>query len=209
MSAEAGSPRPGAYAREIERRWSRMLERPVVLSPKDWALISDWHARSIPLSLIVESMRHSAESPGRRAAPRNLAYIAAAVEEAWEVVLDGRRASLPPAPAPLRDPVEAWRRRLDAEDVGSALHELLFELLTAYENGEAAETIDRRLDERLRTSVDADLLRATLDQVDTELAPFAERFDDATLERTRRAAVVDRLRRALDLPFLDPSRRGS
>jgi len=208
MSAGAGSPRPGAYAREIERQWSRMLERPVVLSPKDWALISDWHARSIPLPLIVESIRHSAESPGRRAAPRNLAYIAAAVEEAWQVVLDGRRASALPTPAPLRDPVEAWRRRLDAEGAGSALHGLLSELLDAHENGEAAETIDRRLDERLQTSVAADLLDATRHQVDAELAPFADRIDDETLERTRRAAIADRLRRALDLPLLDRTRRG-
>jgi hypothetical protein len=184
-----------------------MLDRPVVLSPKDWALISDWHARSIPLPLILEAMQHEAERPGRRSPPRNLAYLAASVEEAWQVVLDGRRASPVPriAPSP-NDPVEAWRRRLDAEEAGSALHVLLSELLEAYRSGVPAETVDRGLDERLETSVSEALLDATREQVDAELAPFADRMDDATLDRTRRAAIVDRLRRALHLPIFDRTR---
>jgi len=209
MIAGAGSPRPDAYAREIEREWSRLLDRPVVLSPKDWALISDWHARAVPLPLILESMRYAATRPGGRSAPRNLGYVAPAVEEAWQVVLDGRRAAPDSLPRPpTGDPVDTWRTRLEASGVESSLRRLLSELLRAYETGEAAEAIDLRLNESLETSVSEDLLVATRDQVDAELAAFVERMDAATLARTRRAAIVDRLRRALDLPFLDPTRRG-
>jgi len=209
MSARAGSSRPDAYAREIEREWSRMLERPVVLSPKDWVLISDWHARSIPLSLILESMRHTMDRPGRRGSPpRNLAFVAAAVEEAWRVVLDGRRAApAPQSPPPLVDPVEAWRNRRDAEPAGSALRDLLSRLLAAFEEGEAADAVDRSLEECLDTAVSDELMDATRAQIDAELAPFADRMDSTTLDRTRRSAIVDRLRRALDLPLLDRTRQ--
>ena len=211
MNATAGSSRPDAYAREIEREWSRILDRPIVLSPKDWVLISDWHARAIPLPLILESMRHAAERPGRRAAPRNLAYVAPGVEETWQVVLDGRRGSsaLPTRrPAAVPDPIEAWRARREAEGGNSPLGRLLGDLLDAHENGEAAEAIDLRLDESLDTRVPEGLLDTTRDQVDADLAPFVERMDDVTFDRTRRAAIVDRLRRALNLPFLDRSCQG-
>jgi hypothetical protein len=187
-----------------------MLDRPVVLSPKDWALISDWHQREIPLTLILESMRHAAEHPRRRSAPRNLAYIAPAIEEAWRVVLDGRRGA-PEAPArpSTFDPGDAWRRRLEIETGDSLLGQLLSELLTAYEAGEPTETLDARLNERLITSVTEALLRSATDEVNAELAPFMERMDAATLDRTCRSGIVDRLRRALDLPVLGRRRTGA
>jgi hypothetical protein len=209
MSAAAGSARPDAYAREIEREWSRMLDRPVVLSPKDWVLISDWHARSIPLSLILESMRHTMERPGRRSPPRNLGFVSAAVEEAWQVVLDGRRGTpIPETPTPLVDPVDAWCNRRDAERAGSALRSLLSRLLNSLEEGQKPQTVDRSLDESLETAVSDDLLGATRSEIDAELAPFADRMDDETLDRTRRTAILDRLRRALNLPILDRTLHG-
>ena len=208
MNAGVGSSRPDAYARAIERAWSRILDRPVVLSPKDWALISDWHARAIPLPLVLESMRHAAERPGGRSAPRNLGYIAPAVEEAWQVVLDGRRASSAPLPRPQSaDPDKAWRARIETEGVDSTLGRLLGDLLKAYESGETPEAVDLRLNERLEASVSTEFRGAACVQIDAELAPFVERMDGAIFDRTRQAAIVDRLRRALNLPFLDPARR--
>jgi hypothetical protein len=180
-----------------------MLDRPVVLSPKDWALISDWHSRRIPLTLILEAIRYAAEQPSRVGTPRNLAYVAPAVEEAWRVVLDGRRRPLEPATPSRADPADAWRRRREAETGDSPLGRLLDELLTAHEAGKPARVLDSRLDEWLLTSASEDLLRTIRDQIDAELAPFVERMDAETFDRTRRSAIVDRLRRALGLPFLD------
>ena len=60
------------YAREIEKHWTALLERPVVLGERDWRLISDWHAREIPLGLILEAMEHLGETlPRKRRKPRN------------------------------------------------------------------------------------------------------------------------------------------
>ncbi len=202
MSAGAGGPRAGDYAREIERQWSRILDRPVVLSPKDWALISDWHAREIPLSLILESIRYLAQTPVRRA-PRSLAYLAPAVEEAWGVVVEGRRPRGPRLLQHTADGVTLWRQRLETETGASPLGGLLLELLGARDAGEPADALDRRLDEQLPSAVSDDLLSTTRQRVDAELAPFRDRMDASTFDQTRRAAIVDRLRRALGLPYLD------
>ena len=63
MSARAGSSRPDAYAREIEREWSRMLDRPVVLSLaglncsecQQMALFVNGKTSSIPTSYPTEA----------------------------------------------------------------------------------------------------------------------------------------------------------
>jgi len=205
MNAAGRPPGASVYAREIEREWSRMLDRPVVLSPRDWALISDWHEREIPLALILESMRHAAEHPRGRRPPRSLAYLVPGIEEAWRVVLDGRRGTPEQLPPPVRpiDSVDAWRRRSEIETVDSSLGRLLDELLAAYEAGDPAEVVDERLNDRLITSVSEDLRQRIAEQVEATLTPFRERMDAATLERTRRSAIIDRLRRTLDLPVLE------
>ena len=54
----------GSYVRSIERVWNGLVERAVVLSPKDWALASDWFERGVPLELVTEAL----EEVGRRQA---------------------------------------------------------------------------------------------------------------------------------------------
>ena len=206
MTEHPGATRPDAYAREIERQWSRLLDRPVVLSPKDWSLISDWHARSIPLSVILDAMQHLNENPRGRSAPRSLAYLVPAVEETWQVVLDGRRA----APAAARrpeapDPVQCWRRCLAGLERSSALHGLLAGLLAQFEAGRDGEALDDALDARIAGDAPRDLLARVRGEVEGELAPFEDRLDPGTRERTLNAAVALRLRRLLGLPRL---RRG-
>ena len=58
------------YARSIERRWSDLVERPVILSPRDWSRISRWHSWGVPLDLIDETLR-SAARPDCEAWPRS------------------------------------------------------------------------------------------------------------------------------------------
>ncbi len=87
MNADASSVR--SYARAIERSWSRVVGRAVILSRRDWDRISAWHESGVPLELIKEAIDDVAEKPRRRA-PRSLAYVAPAVDEAWQVVREGR-----------------------------------------------------------------------------------------------------------------------
>ena len=40
------------YARAIERRWSEACGRAVVLSEREWALISAWFEKGVPLAVV-------------------------------------------------------------------------------------------------------------------------------------------------------------
>jgi len=188
-----------AYAREIERVWSDLQGRPVVLSPKDWTLITEWHARGVPLSLIhdaVAAVRENSREP-----PRGLAYLAPAVEEAFSLVLDGRRRAAPAAAPPREPPIASWRRfEREAEDSPAA--RLVRELLAALDAGEDPVALDGRLDRELPGVVGAAVRDEITSVVEAELAPFAERMAPAVLDETVRSAVVFRLRRRLGLPGL-------
>lgn len=196
----------GAYARAIERCWCDAVGRPVVLSPREWTLVSDWYERSIPLAIVEEAIQQTVARKSRRGAmaPRGLGYIAPAVEEAWGVVIDGRRvesaSSGTPAGLRERTALARWRQRLEQEPPGSALRVLLGELLEQHAAGTAPDELDRRLDLELVAAVAENLLRSTEKEVERQLAGFRERMESAVFEETRRRALAARLRRALALP---------
>ena len=190
-----------AYAREIERAWSGLQERPVVLSPRDWALITDWHARGVPLSVIHDALAAVRESA--REIPRSLSYLAPAVDEAFFLVLDGRRRAAPAPPPPRDEPVASWRL-FERERASSPSGALVRELLAALDRGEDPGAVDARLDREIPDCVGRSVLDELTRAVETELAPFAERMTRAVLEETVRSAVVSRLRRQLGLPALAP-----
>ena len=190
-----------AYAREVERRWSRLHERPVILSPKDWALLSDWQARGVPLWILDEAMQAAVERRSGREPPRSLAYLAPAVEEAWGLVLEGRRRDEPLPRPPAADPRRRWQE-VALEQPGSPLAELVGGLLERLDAGEAAAAIDEELDRGLAPAVGPERVAPITALVERELSPFAERMTPAILAETTRAAVVLRLRRELGLPRL-------
>jgi len=174
MTPESGR-EPGAgpgYARSIERRWSELLESPVVLSPRDWSRIEDWRRRGIPLAIVVEAMVAAArpERPRRRS-PR-LSDVTALVEEAWSVLVEGRLASPDEAGPGLDglDPSGLWRRRMAAAPPDSPLARLLAELIARWEAGEEPERIDAELDRRLGAAVDPALDQRARREVADQLA---------------------------------------
>ncbi len=191
----------GAYARAIERRWSELVDRPVVLSPKDWVLICNWHARGVPLQIVDEALQAAAERRKGGGGVRRLSYVAPAVEEGWRVVVEGRLSggsgearSDPATPA-----IESWRERMLAEPDDSPLHALLAKLVREYESGVPAERIERSLERELVRCVAPDRLSRCEKRVDAELAPFRERMDSQTRAATREHALISRLRRELSL----------
>ena len=78
------------YARAIERRWSRLWEQPVVLSPRDWSRIARWHALGIPLEIVEDAMLAQVERARARSGAPRLSGLAPLVEQAWSVILEGR-----------------------------------------------------------------------------------------------------------------------
>jgi hypothetical protein len=190
------------YARAIERRWGEALGRPVVLSPRDWAWVADWHARSIPLSLVLDSIDALRDLQGRRREPRGLAYVAPAVEQAWTALVEGRRMRADASPAEVPTPLETLRNARDAAAVGSPLRVLLDSLLGDLARGGAPEEIDRRLDQILPSSVTDEVRLEAERELDRRLAPYRDRMDADVYARTKGVALVDALRARLRLARL-------
>jgi hypothetical protein len=196
------------YAREIECLWSQFLSGPVVLSPGDWRWISAWHRRGIPLALIAECLEE-ASARRRRARgstrPRGLSYVAAAVDEAWEVIVDGRTEPAPrSASMPPVDPLSAWRRRMEQEPASSRLRSLLARLIDAMEAGADAAGVDTDLSRGVAGSVAPELREETEREARAALGTYRSRLTAEQFENALRQAVAQRLRRLLRLPRLVP-----
>ncbi len=199
------------YAREIEAAWTALLERPVVLGERDWALICDWHARGIPLALVRDAMQALGEKlRRRRRSPRNLGALVSMVEEAWQTVREGRLSEEgihAEGPAALEDPRQRWRRCAEARAVGDPLRVWIEELLERLETEGVPPACDSALAEGLLERLSAAEREALAVGVDAELAGFRDRMKPATWSATRERALVSAARRKLDLPRLTDARR--
>lgn len=194
------------YARAIERRWTEFVGRPAVLSPSDWRWISEWHERGIALQLILECFDAAEER--RRAGqgaknPRGLSYLAAAVNESWSVILEGRtQEAAEVSSTGLHEPLENWRRRFDEEPTGSALKVLLESLLAELDAGAPREDVEEKLERRLHDVVPTALREAAESEARLWLAGHRSGMTEKEFENALRRAVTVRLRRRLQLPLL-------
>lgn len=86
------------YVRRIERRFNALRESGFYISPRDFALLLDWHERGVPADLVIAALeevfaRAAARSQVRKI--QSILYCRRAVEEAWE---ERRTALLGPPP---------------------------------------------------------------------------------------------------------------
>ena len=201
-----------AYARAVERLLAERTDRAAVLSPRDWAILTGWHARGVPLELVEEALDAAVERQSRgkgAASRRGLSYLAPAVEEAWRVILDGRSSNEPAGPRvsdSRETAVDCWKRRLEQEPPESRLGLLLETLLDDHSRGAGPAALDSRLDESLPDAVPRDLLQRCEAEIERQIAPFRSRLSLRVLEQTITAARRQFLRRALGLPRADPHR---
>ena len=202
-----------AYSLAVEKALSRVRSAPVLVSPRDWKLLADWHERGIPLGTILQALEEGARPAGRMGPPRgfpSLAYIAPAVEEAWALIRAGRPMAPAEQPGPLpmlSDALCAWNEARESAGPGSPLQALLTTLLTRLEEGEAPREVDRLLDAALLDTVPPGLASSAQAESDRELAPYSARMTPDALAATRQRRVQDRLRASLGLPRLDLTER--
>lgn len=193
--------RSAAYVRAVEKAWEDLRGRAVVLSPRDWALASDWAARGVPLACVLEALR---EAKRRRRTPTSLTRLAPVVEEAWRVVREGRaeRPLERREPQATVDPLDPWRAASRAAAPGSALRDLLDRAIALAEAGSDLADADRFVDERLADAVPTAMADEARSEADRALAPFRARMSPDVLEATRRRSVSDRLRARIGLERL-------
>jgi len=195
------------YAREIETRWSALLERPAVLGERDWSVICDWHARGIPLPLIGEAFDQFAETlRRRRTVPRSLKAIVPSVEDAWRAVCGGRcdpaeRSSA--ATDPREEASAAWERCVAALAPDDPMRSWLAGLLERLAGGEPAERCEAALAGALLEHLPSALRDDLENSVEADLQGFRGRMTPQTWDATRHRALLSAARRHFGLPTLN------
>jgi hypothetical protein len=199
-----------SFARAVESRLESILKRPVVLSPRDWTTLAGWHARGIPLPLVLETLQEVAARKGGGQA-RSLRYFVRAVEESWQAVLDGRairhRGAASGTSAGGESREAPWSAKTRPGERPPSLERLLEDLSKALARGTDPAVIDETLDRALAEgSIAPEIHRASRQEALEALGNYRGRMSAAAWDKTLRRAVVERMRRSLGLPRLRPSR---
>jgi hypothetical protein len=150
---DAGGPRaPGAedeaYFQAIERRFAQLRGTPLLLSPKDWALVGTWHSEGIPLRVVLEALesvfrRRREVDDGKPRPVLSLAYCRHAVEEAFR---EWRESRLGASAGTAAAAVEGAAPEDAARWVGGWAAELRRALGGGAARGEALQEAARQLD---------------------------------------------------------------
>lgn len=194
----------GTYAREVERCLERISQRPVVLSPRDWGVIAGWHARGIPLPLILETMEVLARRKKRGRPPSSVAYFVRAVEESWQAVQEGRAVHLTgTADRPKvnqSDLVRPWADALRSGELPEALSREVSNLVARVVAGDDPAEVDAELDSMLlRGNVAEDAFQNARQEALAALEPYKRRMLRTVWEATLERAISDRMRTVLGL----------
>ncbi len=75
------------FFQKIERKFNQLRGGPLLISPKDWALMVEWRKKGIPAVIIIEALEKGFEKAAFRGASRksinSLHYFKRIVEEHW------------------------------------------------------------------------------------------------------------------------------
>ena len=190
------------YVRAVERAWSKLLERPVVISPREFEAVDAWRRRGIPLPVVLEVLAEFGKRH-RGKAPKTLTTLTRAVDEAWSAVAAGRAAPGVAEGRPQRpEALRAWEDARGRSGEGTPLHALLTRLLADALRGEAGPTLDAALDASLPGAVPEEMLARAAGQAERALGGFRRRMSDDEFRKTFARALADGLRESLGLPRL-------
>lgn len=195
-------PAPDPYFQAIEEAFNRRRGAPLLLSPRDWALIEGFRRDGVPLRIVLRAIENVFESfarrqPGGRRV-NSLAYCRQEVESLFAIHLgiQGVGAGLPEGRA-APDPARALRRHLTR--LAAALREALRVASAATRDalvGPIAETLARvRALQRSLKSAPPDA--AGIEKALTDLDTFLLDAALASLSAAERTALDLEIDRAL------------
>lgn len=196
------------YFEQVESCFARLRGTPLLLSPKDWALLASWRAEGIPLRVVLEALESVFLARRRSAAegtPRpilSLSYCRHAVEEAFDAWREARLG----APSGT-EPAAGEGSESGVEEAAGCLHGWIEELQLAGRNPELPELPMEEAAEDLRRLTA--LLEApdapSLAQVEEQLERTEDRMLDQLLQ-TLPPKVIQEIQEAVhrDLRALKP-----
>src|SRR5262252_5087677 len=207
-----------AYYEAAEAAFIRRRGTPFLLSPRDFALLKEWHTLGVPIEAIeagIDEAFTRREDRGAVGRVNSLSYCRDAVLEAWERRADAARGRVAAEGEPdvaaglasLEAELAACRGRrpdlaapLDA--AGAALGRLERSGKTPEETEASLARLDRRLAKALHDAL-PEAERSELDrQVAAQLSAALSRMDPATAEKTTKALTRRSVRERLGLPRL-------
>lgn len=173
------------YFEQVESCFARLRGTPLLLSPKDWALMASWREEGVPLRVVLEALE-SVFLARRRSAgegtPRpilSLGYCRHAVQEAFDAWREARLG----APSG-GDPAAGEGSESGKEEAAGCLHGWIEELQLAGRNPELSKLPMAEAAEHLRRL--AALLQApdapSLAQVEEQLEQTEDRMLDQLLQ---------------------------
>ena len=198
-----------AYFEAIETVFVRLRGAPLLLSPTDWQVASEWFEAGIPLDLVrqtLETVFTRRKERGARGRIQSLRYCSDSVWQAWDearelegggarktvakmnvqIRLAGISSSLPKG-LPSR---QQWAERIDglsgsSDEIERALADLDSKILLA---------VERSLDDSEREKLAA--------RVDAVITSLQERLPEAEIESARDRIRRGALREMARLPLL-------
>lgn len=208
------------YFAAAEAAFIRRRGTPFLLSPKDFALLTEWRSLGVPIEAIEQGIDDAfARREERGAAGRvnSLSYCRDAVLLAWERRAEaaigrgtGRSAEEPEAGSALTALAarlsELASVRPELEPALASAAKSVSRLAASGKDPAAAEDALARLDKRLAGALYDALPALERERVDAEvsaqLARARVRLDDETAEKTARALRRRAVREALSVPRL-------
>ncbi|HYR27915.1 MAG TPA: hypothetical protein VEU30_05585 [Thermoanaerobaculia bacterium] len=164
------------YFNDIEGHFAMRRGTPFVVSPKDWALMKEWHEAGIPLPVVIEAIDSVFDKQDAKDKKINgLRYVRHAVKELWnerkELQVGASESAPEEDPLPL---LEALAEAVPAE-FGPRIRALISE--------KSVPRIEEKLmevEEELLTALATEELR---EEARTMSAGAGQRTEDATLRR--------------------------
>jgi hypothetical protein len=189
---------PEEYFRAIEEEFLRRRGAPMILSPRDWALISEWQAQGVPLRIALQGIANVFDAFERRApGPRrinSLSYCRQEVLSLNELYRSLRAAGAGRPPAGGTGPAAAGPARAIGRHLGRLVRRLREAMARASASG-----LDPLVPELAQAVTDLKRIRkeiagGALDP--SGLEESLRRLDDALLDRARRALPEEAVREA-------------
>src|SRR5450755_1177479 len=209
-----------AFFTAAEAAFIRRRGTPFLLSPRDFALLTEWRALGVPIEAIEQGIDEAfsrREERGALGRVNSLSYCRDAVLAAWDRRAEtavgrgtGRASDEPDRETALSALSERLAEIASTRpDLEPAIAPVLRSLARLAGSGRDAASVEdalARLDKKLASALDLALPPADKARIDEEVAAHLARarvrLDDETAAQTARALRRRALRELLDLPRL-------